>query len=48
MNGRPYESPWVKWRDLEKGSTLAFNLEIKPSKWGSAPQQAPPSFDGLP
>jgi len=48
VNGRHYESPWVKWRDLEKGSTLAFNLENKPSKWGSAPQQAPPSFDGLP
>jgi predicted alpha-1,2-mannosidase len=45
LNGRNYESPWIQWRDLERGATLDFNLDDKPSTWGSSPQQTPPSFD---
>ena len=45
LNRHNYESPWIPWRDLEKGATLEFNLGNRPSNWGSAPQQAPPSFD---
>jgi predicted alpha-1,2-mannosidase len=45
VNGHNYESPWINWHDLEKGGSLVFNLQNTPSKWGSDPRQAPPSFD---
>jgi putative alpha-1,2-mannosidase len=45
LNGRNYDSPWIQWRDLEKGATLAFTLNDKPSKWGTDARQTPPSFD---
>jgi len=42
LNGRDYENPWIKWRDLAQGAKLDFSLGAKPSRWGS--NQAPPSF----
>ncbi|HEX4263773.1 MAG TPA: GH92 family glycosyl hydrolase [Verrucomicrobiae bacterium] len=45
LNRKNYESPWIQWRDLERGTTLDFKLKNQPSKWGSDPRKAPPSFD---
>jgi putative alpha-1,2-mannosidase len=47
LNGKNYESPWIKWSDLAKGATLDFNLGDKPSQWGKDPKQAPPSFGAV-
>jgi predicted alpha-1,2-mannosidase len=48
VNGKPYESPWIPWNLLSEGGTLSFALGDKPSKWGSDPTKAPPSFDADP
>ena len=45
LNGHDYNSPWIKWSDLEKGAKLNFNLGDKPSDWGTDPKLSPPSFD---
>jgi predicted alpha-1,2-mannosidase len=45
LNGKPYESPWIEWSELSGGGTLDFELGAQPSKWGSDPAKAPPSFD---
>jgi putative alpha-1,2-mannosidase len=47
LNGRDYESAWIKWSDLAAGATLDFNLGAEPSPWGKDPKQAPPSFDAV-
>jgi len=43
LNGKYYESPWIKWGDLAGGATLDFKLGAQPSNWGNG--QSPPSFD---
>ena len=45
LNGEDYGSPWIDWSALTNGATLNFTLSNKPSRWGAAPKQAPPSFD---
>jgi predicted alpha-1,2-mannosidase len=47
LNGRSYESPWIKWQDLAEGANLGFMLGSEPSKWGKDLKQAPPSFDSI-
>lgn len=43
LNGRPYNSTWISWDDLEKGAALQFRLGERPDKsWGT--QAEPPSF----
>ncbi len=42
--GKPHNSTWVDWADLENGATLDYATTSKPgSKWGT--EQLPPSFD---
>jgi predicted alpha-1,2-mannosidase len=45
VNGEPWNSPWIDWSHLAGGGTLDFDLGTSPSKWGSDPAKAPPSFD---
>lgn len=45
LNGQAYTSPWIPWSRLANGALLDFVLSDKPSDWGKAPGQAPPSFD---
>jgi predicted alpha-1,2-mannosidase len=45
VNGKAHDSPWIPWAALSNGASLNFDLGDKPSKWGSDPAKAPPSFD---
>jgi predicted alpha-1,2-mannosidase len=44
INGSPYQKQSVPFSTLEKGATLDWTMGSKPSDWGSAPQDAPPSY----
>jgi predicted alpha-1,2-mannosidase len=44
INGSPYEKLYVPYSTLAKGATLDWTLGSKPSTWGNAPQDAPPSY----
>jgi predicted alpha-1,2-mannosidase len=44
LNGSPYHKLSVPFSTLAKGATLDWTLGSKPSKWGTAPQDAPPSY----
>ncbi len=45
INGKPYARTWIPYETLEKGATLRFRLGATPNrKWGSKPDDAPPSF----
>lgn len=44
VNGAPTNSLWLPWSSVQGGATLNFSLGSSPSSWGSAPQDAPPSF----
>ena len=45
INGQPHESPWIPWSMLSDGAVVDFDLGEKPSRWGTDPGKAPPSFD---
>jgi predicted alpha-1,2-mannosidase len=44
LNNRPYSNLSVPLSTLAKGATLDWTLGTSPSSWGSAPQDAPPSY----
>lgn len=44
VDGGEQSKPWVRLRDLRPKSTLRFELSTSPSAWGTAPDDAPPSF----
>jgi predicted alpha-1,2-mannosidase len=44
LNGKSYQKLSVPYSKLAKGATLDWTLGAKPSSWGSAAQDAPPSF----
>lgn len=44
LDGTLTSSLWVPWAAVEGGATLDFALGSAASGWGSAPQDAPPSF----
>jgi predicted alpha-1,2-mannosidase len=44
IDGVPTSSLWVPWASVQGGATLDFTLGANRSTWGSAPQDAPPSF----
>jgi predicted alpha-1,2-mannosidase len=44
LNGSPYHKLSVPYSTLAKGATLDWTLGSKPSTWGNAPQDAPPSY----
>jgi hypothetical protein len=44
LNGSPYHLLYVPYSTLAKGATLDWTLGKKPSDWGSAAKDAPPSY----
>jgi YVTN family beta-propeller protein len=44
LNGSPYSKLYVPFSTLAQGATLDWTLGSSPSDWGSAPQDAPPSY----
>ena len=44
LNGSPYHKLYVPYSTLANGATLDWTLGSKPSTWGNAPQDAPPSY----
>ena len=44
INGRPDQKLSTTYDALSKGATLDWTLSSKPTSWGSAPQDAPPSY----
>ena len=48
LNGSPYHQLYVPFSTLSQGATLDWTLSTTPTTWGTAPQDAPPSYrDGL-
>lgn len=46
VNGKKQQNPWIRFDDISKGGTLLYRLGRSPNKqWGSAPQDAPPSYN---
>jgi predicted alpha-1,2-mannosidase len=44
LNGRRYQKLYVPFSTLQRGATLDWTLGSSPSDWGTAPQDAPPSY----
>ncbi len=45
VDGRKWNKPWIIFTDISKGETLKYDLSPTPDrKWGSAPGDAPPSY----
>jgi predicted alpha-1,2-mannosidase len=44
LNGHPYTNLSVDYSRLARGATLDWTLGTRPSRWGSAPGDAPPSY----
>jgi predicted alpha-1,2-mannosidase len=44
LNGRPYSKLSVGYARLARGASLAWTLSGKPTTWGAAPADAPPSY----
>jgi predicted alpha-1,2-mannosidase len=45
INGGEYQKLSVPFSTLARGATLAWTMGSKPSGWGAAPQDAPPSYN---
>lgn len=44
LNGKPYESTWLDWKQLSDGATIEYSTSATPNKsWGT--KTPPPSFD---
>jgi len=47
LNGRPWTKPWFSHADVADGARLTFVMGPQPNtRWGSAPDAAPPSMSG--
>ena len=44
INGSPYSKLYVPFSTLSQGATMDWTLGSQPSSWGTAPQDAPPSY----
>ncbi len=45
LNGKPWDKPWFSHHDIENGARLVLTMGPAPNpRWGSAPQDAPPSM----
>lgn len=44
LNGKPYDSTWLDWKQLSNGATIEYNTSGTPDKnWGT--KMLPPSFE---
>jgi predicted alpha-1,2-mannosidase len=48
VNGHPSDRTWVNHDDLANGGRIDFLMGPLPSRWGTGPQDAPPSADAAP
>jgi putative alpha-1,2-mannosidase len=47
INGQTWTKPWFRFSDIRNNAALAYDLSPSPdTNWGSAPSDAPPSYDG--
>ncbi|MBB5864658.1 GH92 family glycosyl hydrolase [Xanthomonas sp. 3058] len=44
LNGKPWRKTWLPHADIAKGATLDFVMGPEPSRWGTGPNDAPPSL----
>jgi predicted alpha-1,2-mannosidase len=45
LNGKPFSKTWLSQREITDGGTLIFEMGPEPNKkWGSKPEDAPPSM----
>lgn len=44
LRGAPHTTPWLSQAQIAGGATFDFILGDAPSKWGSEPSNAPPTF----
>jgi putative alpha-1,2-mannosidase len=42
-NGKPWTKNWIAHKDLAQGGTLEFTMGDKPSRFGAAKADRPPS-----
>jgi hypothetical protein len=48
LHRAPLTRNWVSWADVARGGTLAHTLGTRPSKWGTATADQPPSVNQAP
>ena len=45
LNGMPLNKPWFRHAEIAEGGSLVLEMGDRPNaKWGSAPEDAPPSM----
>ena len=44
INGRACSRPWLRFSRISHGATMHVELQAAPTRWGSQPDQAPPSY----
>ncbi|KTF38039.1 GH92 family glycosyl hydrolase [Xanthomonas vesicatoria] len=44
LNGKPWHKTWLAHADIANGATLEFVMGPVPSRWGSGPNDVPPSL----
>lgn len=44
LNGKPWRKTWLPHAAIAKGATLDFEMGPRPSRWGSGPDDVPPSL----
>lgn len=44
VNGKPWRKTWLPHADIANGATLDFVMGPTPSRWGTGPDDAPPSL----
>ncbi|TCK49137.1 LOW QUALITY PROTEIN: putative alpha-1,2-mannosidase [Xanthomonas vasicola] len=44
LNGKPWRKTWLPHAAIAKGATLDFEMGPTPSRWGSGPDDVPPSL----
>lgn len=47
INDNNTTSLWISWNEIKKGAVFDFTLSNVASKWGSNPEDAPPSFSNM-
>jgi putative alpha-1,2-mannosidase len=47
LNGKPFPRTWISQKEITEGGTLIFEMGPEPNKkWGTKPDDAPPSMSG--
>jgi putative alpha-1,2-mannosidase len=47
LNGKPFSRTWISHKEITDGGVLEFEMGPVPNKkWGSRPEDAPPSMTG--